>query len=46
MRFILIFELHNNYLKFSIDNNLIKTFDVKFGDIRSYEKINDFKSLK
>lgn len=50
LNFSLIEEIYSNFdvtpivaRKFSIDNNLIKTFDVKFIDIKSYEKINDFK---
>lgn len=50
LNFSLIEEIYSNFeitpiiaRKFSIDNNLIKTFNVKFIDIKSYEKINDFK---
>ena len=50
LNFSLIEEIYSNFeitpiiaRKFSIDNSLIKTFNVRFIDVKTYEKINDFK---
>ena len=49
LNFSLIDEIYSNFeispivaRKFSIDNSLIKTFDIKFVDMKSYEKIYGF----